>query len=104
MTTIKDQAWKPRPYKARDAAAIQALNTGTATDRQQKLALAFIIETLCRTYDVSFDPDSSRISDFAEGTRWVGLQLVKLTKVSLSELDRREELEKSRNERRARKA
>lgn len=80
------QPWFPPPYSKYDVAAIQALMTGTASDHQQQRALKWIIETACATYDLSFRPDNARATDFAEGKRHVGLQLVKLTKLNLAKL------------------
>lgn len=59
-------------------AAIKALAEGKASAVQQKLALDWIISELCRTYDVSFRPDDAggdRDTAFAEGRRFVGLQI-----------------------------
>jgi hypothetical protein len=76
--------WKPAKWDYPDAAAIQALAQGNATEGQQKRALRFIVEGLCATYDMSYRPDSQRDTDFAEGKRHVGNQIVKLTKVNLN--------------------
>ena len=65
---------------------MQALSRGEATDHQQQHALKFIVEQLAGTYDLSFRPDSPRVTDFAEGRRYVGLQIVKLTKLNLSRI------------------
>jgi hypothetical protein len=46
------------------------------------------VEHACSTYDLSFRPQSQRDTDFAEGRRFVGLQLVKLTKINLALLKR----------------
>lgn len=71
----------PAPYDpdGADTMAIKALATGTANDGQQKRALAWIINAVCGTYDLSFRPGESgdRETAFAEGKRHVGLQIVK---------------------------
>lgn len=59
-----------------DAAAIKALNSGEATPDQQKKALSWIIKEACGIGLISFDPDNSRATDFNEGKRFVGVQLV----------------------------
>lgn len=82
----KAEPWKPAHYEIADAGAIQALLRGEAEPHQQKRALAYIIETLCGTYDMSFRPTGDRDTCFAEGKRHVGNQLVKLTKLNLSNL------------------
>lgn len=74
-------AWAPARHELPDAAAIKALQSGTATADQQQRALKWIIEEACRTYDLSFRPQSSRETDFAEGRRFVGLEIVKLLNI-----------------------
>lgn len=70
--------WEPPPVDEHDARAIKALQTGTASEGQQKMALAYIVNKLCLTYDLSFRPgeDGARLTDFCEGKRSVGLRLV----------------------------
>lgn len=78
------EPWSSFEADAADAAAIQALAAGVASEGQQKAALALIINRLCGTYDLSFRPGGMagvRASDFAEGKRHVGNQLVRLTKL-----------------------
>ena len=76
--------WLPAPYIKADIVALQALERGEAEPDQQKRVLKWMIERLCRTYDPSFIPHSDRESDFAEGRRYVGLQLVKLININLA--------------------
>lgn len=76
-------AWAPVPYEIDDVGAIQALNRGDATPEQQQRALRYIVETAAGTYDLSYRPDSERDTAFAEGRRFVGLTVVKLTKINL---------------------
>lgn len=72
----------PAPYEAADCAAFIALAQGSATPEQQKRALDWIIRGAAGTYDLSYRPDSERATAFAEGKRFVGLQVVKLTQTS----------------------
>ncbi len=74
-----DAAWSPPPYHDAEHIAIHALARGEADPHQQKLALDWIIERACATYDQSYRPESERETVFAEGRRFVGLQVVKLT-------------------------
>ena len=74
-------ALKPAPWTDADAYAIKALQTGTANASQQQRALAWIVNGAAQTYDVSFSPESDRETSFAEGRRYVGLQIVKLIKL-----------------------
>lgn len=82
----KESACFPVAWEKPNASAIQALAAGTATEEQQKDALAFIIENICGTYDLSYRPDSPYETAFAEGRRFAGLQIVKLLKVNLAAL------------------
>jgi hypothetical protein len=70
------------------AVAIQAVALGTADEDQQKRAIQTIVEGLCQTYELSFSPDSERDSAFAEGKRFVGLQIAKLTKLNYTKVKR----------------
>lgn len=74
--------WHPASYEDADTAAIKALASGTASGPQQQRALDWIINRACATYDLSFRPgaDGERETAFAEGKRWVGLQVVKQIK------------------------
>ena len=74
--------WAPVAYEGADVGAIQALNRGDATPEQQRRALRYIVEVVAGTYDQSFRPDSERDTAFAEGRRFVGLTLVKLSKIN----------------------
>ena len=73
--------WKPPAYEDADAYAIRALQSGNATPDQQQRALDYIINGLAGTYDLSYRPSSDRDTTFAEGRRFVGLQIVKFLKV-----------------------
>lgn len=66
--------WFKKEHKAK-IMAVQALHTGTASEHQQKMALAFIIKNLCRTDDFNYFPDSDRDTAFALGRESVGKAL-----------------------------
>lgn len=68
----------PAPVDLADAYAIAALQSGTASDEQQKRALRWIIYAAARTYDVSYRPGSERETCFAEGRRFVGLEIIRV--------------------------
>jgi hypothetical protein len=73
--------------KKSDANLIQQLFSGTLDKGEAQLrAVRFIVETLCGTYDLSYRPgeDGRRDSDFAEGKRFIGSELVKLSKLNLT--------------------
>ena len=90
--SIEEHApWRPPGYEDADVAAIQALSRGTANMEQQKRALAWIIERAAGTYDMSYRPggvDGERDTVFAEGRRFVGNQLVKMTKLKMGQTRR----------------
>lgn len=72
---------EPGTINKADALAIKALASGEANPDQQKRALEAIIARICCVNELSFRADDhggSRETDFAEGKRFVGLQLRKL--------------------------
>lgn len=78
---------RPADWEMADAAAIQALARGDASPDQQRRALHHIIHNIAGTYDLSFRPggeEGRRATDFADGKRYVGLQIVTLTKLNLA--------------------
>jgi hypothetical protein len=78
--------WMPPLWELADARALQDLARGEAAPHQQQRALEYIVNTLAATYDLSYRPDSDRDTTFAEGRRFVGLQIVKLLKLNLENL------------------
>lgn len=78
--------WKPTEWEPADVAAIQALVRGDASPEQQRRAVDYIINDIAGTYDMSYRPDSERDSVFAEGKRFVGLQIVKAIKLNLARI------------------
>jgi hypothetical protein len=79
------QPWELLSADEQDIRAIKALAAGVASEGQQRIALAWIINRAAGTYDLSFrpGPDGSRLTDFAEGKRFVGLQVVRLINMKL---------------------
>ena len=81
---IEDHApWKPASFEDADAAALQAVAHGMASPDQQKRAITWLIEKGAATYDMTYRPgalEGERDTSFAEGRRFVGLQVVKLLK------------------------
>ena len=75
--------FQPAEWDLPDAAAVQALSRGDASPEQQKRALDYVIQKLSCTYDLSYRSGKSDDTAFAEGKRWVGLQLVKLIHLNL---------------------
>lgn len=76
--------WKPFDWVPADVAAFQGLARGDATADQQRRALDCVINAICATYDLSYRPSSDRDTAFAEGKRFVGLQIVKAVNLNLA--------------------
>ena len=81
---------KPVPHFLRcdwadeDAYAMQALARGEASPEQQRRVLDWVINQGARYYDISFQLEGDRESAFAEGRRFVGAQVIKLTKLNIN--------------------
>ncbi len=76
------EPWAPPAYDEADVGAVKALGS----DPRHAHALALIVNRIASTYDQSFRPgglDGQRASDFAEGRRYVGLQIVKLINMDM---------------------
>lgn len=91
MVDAAPRGKKPPPYfrcdwEIADASALQSLARGEADADQQKRALDWIIRQAALTYQVSFQPDNDRATDFVEGRRFVGLSIVQLLSVSTRDL------------------
>jgi hypothetical protein len=77
-----------------DIAAIRATADGTADEYQQRAAFAFICRRLCGEGQMTFWPggeDGRRATDFAEGRRWVGIQLRRIVALVPERIDTRGE-------------
>lgn len=81
----KVHPWHPSDWEVADAYAIQALVRGDCPPHLQQRFVKFVVENLAGTYDMSFRAGKPDETTFAEGKRWVGLQIVKLMKVNTSE-------------------
>lgn len=80
------EPWMPAEWAPVDAAAIQAVAAGRANEDQQRRAMRFIVDRLCGTYDLSYRSEHPNDTSFAEGKRFVGLQIVKFINLSLAML------------------
>lgn len=72
--------------------AAQAVEKGVASEGQQ-VRFFNLIHVLCETDRMTFWPggeDGRRATDFAEGKRWVGLQLRRIAKLRPAHRDREE--------------
>jgi hypothetical protein len=82
MSKVREP-WHPAEWTPEDAGAIQACLRGDALPHQQQRAMKWVIEGASMTYDASFYPSNARITDYIEGKRSVGNQIVKLAKLHL---------------------
>ncbi len=75
--------WEVKAPEAMIAAAFDALQKGHASSHQQKMAMTWLIVECCDYYGLSYRPgeDGRRDTDFAEGKRFVGSQVVKMTNI-----------------------
>lgn len=86
MTGRRRSALTLPPFKKADAGAIQALERGEAEPHQQRRVLKLIVDELCATYALSFDPENQHMTAFAEGRRFVGREILKLLYINLATL------------------
>jgi len=79
-----------RKIEPADIRAIQDLEQGKADESQQIRALKFIIEVLCGTYMPTYG-ETDRDSNYLDGRRFVGLELVNCLKLNAKALSERGE-------------
>lgn len=89
MTQKVRQPWMPAEWEPADVSAVQALNRGDASPDAQRRALKWIIERVAMTYDQSFVPGQPDVTQFIEGKRSVGNQIVKLLKLDLAAIKKK---------------
>ena len=79
----------PVEYVKADVAALQAMRRGEATPDQQIRAMDYIVGTVSDRNGMSYRPGPDGVTDtaFAEGRRFVGNQIVKLTNTPLSKIN-----------------
>lgn len=76
-------AHEPAKYDLADIYAIRALEQGQASEAQQRRVLEWIVHNASNYHDLSYREDGNggdRATAFAEGRRFVGLQIRKLLK------------------------
>jgi len=66
--------------------AVRMLSAGEADAHHQTKVFDFIVNDLCDSYGMSYRPDNHSATDFAEGKRWVGMQLVRIMKTVPSDI------------------
>jgi len=85
----KQKPWQASDYDDYVVYAVRALSEGKANEGQQKLAWEWIMYLTGageRWQDMSYrvGPDGARETDFAEGKRFVGLQIRKMLTPSVT--------------------
>lgn len=85
-------AFEPPVWLPKHVSAMQALERGQASHEQQKTALDWIINGAAATYDEPYRPGEAgrRDTDFALGRAFVGRQIVKLMRLNLAALPKKE--------------
>lgn len=78
----------PAPYEPADIYAVQALARGDANEHQQRRALDWILDAVCRVNDLPYRPGSFDETSFASGRQFCGQQIIKAMKLSPDVFDR----------------
>lgn len=81
----RPKAIAPADYEIADIGALQAVYHGEAEPHQQKRAIEWILNNACLMREVSYRPEGDGgygDTAFAEGRRFVGLQISKLITAS----------------------
>lgn len=82
--------YNPALYELADASAVQAMARGEASAEQQQRVLNWIINAVAGTYDMDYRHDA-RDHAFTSGRRFVGLQIIKILKINVGALSKREQ-------------
>ena len=83
MTVRRAGPWDRTAVDEFAAGSIKALFRGDATEHQQKKVAEFILTEICGIGDLQYYPDSVRDSDFAQGKRFVGMELVRVKNMAM---------------------
>jgi hypothetical protein len=86
--------WASTPFDLADAMSLKALAQGTANEDQQKRALSWVVNKLCRINRVAADPQSERATYFTEGKRYVGLHIARIVAANPDDLKREIDMRK----------
>ena len=77
-------------YELADITALQALERGEADAEQQQRALKWIVNNAAATYEVAWEQDNERASSFESGRRFVGIEIIKMLKLNIKALRRKQ--------------
>ena len=78
---------QPASFEDEDVHAVQALFRGAASDGQQKRAIAWILEHACKVKDlpwVAGGLEGQRATDFANGRKFAGHQILKMLELRIA--------------------
>lgn len=73
-------------YTEAEIQSLRSLYRGEADERQQRLALDYIIRAAA-THDISYRPGDPHGTAFAEGKRWVGTTIIWMLNVAPARTD-----------------
>lgn len=71
-----------------DIAAVKAWSNGEATPDQQKRAFDCVVKRFAHTFQPTFVPENADASKHLEGSRMVGLKIMKARNVSIAEIEK----------------
>ena len=85
MKQIKkiNQCFKVKDPSKEEHEAIKSLKRGDASEYQQQLALAYIVNTVARSQDLLYIPGSLDETAFISGRAFVGQHILKLLNVPI---------------------
>lgn len=85
---MADHIWQPKGFDLNKSYALQSLAAGVATKEQQIEALKYIVEDLCGTYSITFDPDNARLDAHNQGRAYVGHAIAQIVKMQLHKVSK----------------
>lgn len=77
--------WLPAPYDISDVTAFQRCWDGTAEAHQQRAVIEWILFASGKN-GPAFAPGQPDVTAFAEGKRWLGIQVMKLLNLNIASL------------------
>lgn len=86
LAIASEKPYEPPKYNEQDVIAMQRVFAGEGTKDQQSHVIRFIVENICDAHGMSYRPNE-RDTAFAEGKRFVGLQIAKLCTINLEAVE-----------------
>jgi len=91
MLGKKNECFVTKKLDKTEIEALKALNAGTASAYEQKLALATICNTFSRAQDLPYIPGSFDETAFFNGRAFVGQQILKIINLPIGKLIKAED-------------